>query len=317
MFFKLGVKGNKENKIISIFIISFSTLMVVFFTSKMWLYDDNPIQQSTFHVPIETLEQTKLMLTDWKYNHKENFMEVVLEKEFSGEDNIPPSYEFDAVDTGLDEEYSVKVMHETDNLFVVHINEVPEDYRFVELKVTEIRDEEVVRAEREEELINNESQYDDIEDNDLEESNYVVLKGDYREIEVDNSISLRSELEYEISSVELEKELVKKEIKVIQDEKIPLEDRFIIEQEKKIEELKQDLKFSAGEEKEEIKTFISDRERNVVSSFEKKDEYIEQIEVLEEKIKSLDEKLEYLESGEQVEKEEDENEKDNQDEQDE
>src|SRR5699024_7957046 len=119
----------------------------------MWLYDDNPTQQTTFHVPIETLEQTKLMLTDWKYNHKESFMEVVLEKEFSGEDNSPPSYEFDAIDVELNEEFPVKGMHETDNLFVVHINEVPEYYRFVELKVTEIRDEEVVRVEREEELI--------------------------------------------------------------------------------------------------------------------------------------------------------------------
>jgi len=312
---KLG--SAKENTIISIIIIAFVFLIVVFFTSKMWLYDDNPTQQTTFHVPIETLEQTKLMLTDWKYNHKKNFMEVVLEKEFSGEDNIPPSYEFDAVDTELDEEFPVKVMHETDNLFVIHINGVPEDYRFMELKVTEIRDEEVVRAEKEEELINSDNPIIDVDVDDLEDSNYVILLGDYREIEIDNSISLRSEIEYEISSVELEKELVEKEIKVIQDEKIPLEERFILEQENKVKELKRELKFSAGEEKEEIRTLITDREGKIVASFEKLDEYEEEVKVLEDKIKALDEKLEYLESGEQDEKEGDENEKDNKNEQDE
>lgn len=293
------LKSTKENTFIGMFLIGFIILIIVFFTSKMWLYDDNPIQQTPFNERIETLQQTTLILTDWKYNHKKNFMEVVIEKDFQGEDSIPPTYDFKASDTELNEDFSVKVMHETDNLFVIHILNVPEDYRFIRLEVIEIRDKEVVRAEKEEELLSDQGssvQLEDIDDKELEDSNFTILLGDYREIEVDNSIHLRSEIEYEISNTELQKDLVKKEIKVIKEDKIPLEERAILEQEKKIEELKEELEFSSGEEKEELEILISDREGTVVKSFEKIEEYEERIEDLEEKIKALDRKLDSLKS---------------------
>src|SRR5699024_7142284 len=224
----------KENKFIIAFLVIVTTLSVIFFTSKLWMYDDNPIRQTTLNEKIESLEQTELTLLNWYYNEKENFMQVIIDKKNVGEDSLTPSINFEAREIELDENIPVDVIYETDNIFVVHLKKIPEKYKFIDLMVTETRDEEVVRVEKEEEGVGLESE--SVEEIDLVDSNFVVLTGDYREIEIDNELEIKSGKDYEITSIEHEIKKTKEKIESIIKEKIPLENRYIIEEESKIKE---------------------------------------------------------------------------------
>lgn len=271
-------------------------LLTVFFTSKMWLYDDNPIRQTQFNKEIDTLKQTNITLLDWKYNKEKNFMEVVLDKEFVGSDSIMPSYDFESREIELNSSISVDVVYEDEHMLVLHLKNIPEKYKFINLTVIEIRDKEVVRAELEDQLIEDE-EFQELSEDDLIDSNEVVLAGDYRKIKLDDNLSVKSGEEYKADSVRNEINLTKKKIKNIKEKKIPLEDRFIVEEEKKITSLEQELKYQSGDEKEETKQTINNYKSNIKSSLAKKEEYVASLKDLENKLQGLEEKLEHIVNG--------------------
>lgn len=286
----MSLSSNKENRIYAVFIFVLVTLLAVFFTSKLWLYDDNPIRQTTFNKKIDTLNQTEFVLLDWKYNQNKQFMEIVLDKKFVGDDSIPPTYEFESRDIELEEDIPTKVVYESDDMIVLHLTDIPEKYKFIDLKITEKRNEEVVRAEKDE-LSTDDSQEETDMGNELFESNDVTLTGDYREIDVDNKLTLKSGKEYEIETLKNEIALAEQEKKEIEEEKIPVEDTFIVEEETKIERSKEELEYLSGDEKEEMEQLISNYESKIKSSIEKKEEYEEAVNGLEKKIEGLNKKL--------------------------
>lgn len=281
-------KGN-ENKFIIAFLVIVITLLGVFFTSKLWMYDDNPIRHTTLNEKIETLDQTELTVLSWFYNEKERFMEVVIDKNNVGEDSIVPSLSFEADEIELGENIPVDVIYETDNIFVIHLKKIPEKYRFIDLKVTETRDEEVVRAEKEEEGIT--LDLEDTKDVSLVDSNFVILTGDYRKIEVDNKLQEQSGKDYEVASIEHEIQRTKESVELIKEEKIPLENRFIIEEEGKIEKAKEELEYLSGDEQLEMEQTISGYEQKIKSAIDSKSELEEEIEGLESRIVGLEKKL--------------------------
>lgn len=288
-------------------------LLTVFFTSKMWLYDDNPIRQTQFNKEIDTLQQTNLALLEWKYNEEKNFMEVVLDKEFVGTDSIIPTYDFEAREIELNHSMRVDVVYEDKHLLVLHLKDIPEKYKFINLTVIEIRDKEVVRAELEDQLIEDE-ELQELTDEDFIDSNEVILTGDYRKIELDDNLSVKSGEEYKADSVRNEINLTKKQIENIKEKKIPLEDRFIVEEEKKIASLEKELDYQSGDEKEETKQVIENYKGNIKSSIAKKEEYKANLKELENKLKGLEEKLEHIVNGKEEPSETDDSDDGNEDE---
>jgi len=287
---KTSLNTEKENKFIIVFLVIVTTLLVIFFTSKLWMYDDNPIRQTTLNEKIESLEQTELTLLNWYYNEKENFMEVIIDKKNVGEDSLIPSISFEAREIELDENIPVDVIYETDNIFVVHLKKIPEKYKFIDLMVTETRDEEVVRVEKEEEEgVGLESET--VEEIDLIDSNFVVLTGDYREIEIDNGLEIKSGKDYEITSIEHEIQRTKDKVESIIKERIPLENRFIIEEESKIKEAEEELEYLSGDEKLELEQTISGYEQKINSAIENKEELEEEVKGLEDKVLGMEKKL--------------------------
>ena len=43
-------------------------LLAILLTSKLWMYDDDPINQTPFNQVIKQLDQTDITLKKWAYN---------------------------------------------------------------------------------------------------------------------------------------------------------------------------------------------------------------------------------------------------------
>ncbi len=169
----------------------------------------------------------------------------------------------------MNDSLDVNIVYEDDDMLVVHLKDVPEKFKFIDLTVIETRDKEVVRVELEDQLIDKE-ELEYISEDDLIDSNEVILTGDYREIKVDNTLTMKSGNEYTADSIRNEINITKKEMKNIKEKKIPLEDRFIVEEEKKIASLEKELTYLSGEEKEDAEQVIKTYKDNIKSSFSKK-----------------------------------------------
>ncbi len=59
---KSSIQKGTENKFYVISLMVATILFVVFFTSKLWMYDDAPIMQTPFNAEITGLDQTTLKL---------------------------------------------------------------------------------------------------------------------------------------------------------------------------------------------------------------------------------------------------------------
>src|SRR5699024_12179019 len=87
-------------------------LFAVFFTSRLWLFDDSKVMQSPFGKEITGLDQTKLKLMKWEYNPEKELMELSLEVKHAGDDVVRPTFTFTARERDEKDEYPVKVVYE-------------------------------------------------------------------------------------------------------------------------------------------------------------------------------------------------------------
>ena len=287
----VSLRSKKENKIMLIIIISSLLFLILAFTSRLWLFDDEPIMQTPFNEEITALSQTTISLLSWKYNDEGEFMEVIISKKHTGSDVIKPTFDYEVEEESLGS-LEHEIILETEDLVVLKIKEVRPDYRFMMLTMEEVRDKETLIVEQKE--LN-----DDLEEDELNLPKPIkyVFYGDYREIEKANDLVIKDEDDYRKERLELEIENIEKQIDFIVNDKIKLEQKLAVELEMKIKALKEDLEFQTTEEKEETNLDIESYENDIVNVLQNIKEFEKDVEGLEERIESYKKRIEKIDSN--------------------
>lgn len=302
---KTSFHKSRENKRYIIGLIITTLMFVIFFTSKLWMYDDTPIAQTEFNTEITGLDQTILKLNTWEYNPEKELMEVTLELQHDGDDPIKPTFTFEAQERDSDDDYEVEVVYQDDTTAVIQIHNVTDEYRVIGLFVREHRDKRILEAElKEQNNISSDNNYNDTDGEEIEvdvseiEPTERIIVGDYRRINVNNKLAHRNEKAYQIESVEREIAMVESEMKTILEESIPLEEELIQVYQDEISTLEDDLQFQTGEEQEETEMQIAEREESIIQAEADIEAMQAEVEDELEKHGILEEKLLAIESQE-------------------
>lgn len=286
----IRINRGRENKfylgVVTFLVISFA----VFFTSKMWMYDDNPINQTPFYTEIAGLEQTKIILQKWEYNPDKELMEVILEMKHTGADTVKPTFAFAAKESKSLKEYPVEVMYQHENNFVLHIRQVPIEFRVVGLFVKEMRDKKILESElkaAQENVLGSLDQDGEMKKITLPQPKEKIIVGDYRKIKVNRQLENKSKWTYQQEQIDIEIKLLTKQIQILEKEQMPLQDAIIVDIKKEIAVLEDEMKFQTESEKQETRQQIINHETDIGYAEEKKISYKEEANELREKRKML------------------------------
>jgi len=295
---KLKINKGRENKfyvsLMAFVIISF----LVIFTSKLWMYDDNPIKQTPFNKDVIGLEQTTLILKKWHYNPEKGFMEVLLETRYTGSDNVKPTFAFAAKASKTLESYPVKIIYQKDNQFVLHISEVPQNYSVIGLFVKEIRDKKILESEARDKLFAEKGAVDPSAVLDLPQPKEKIIVGDYRKISEDKTLKEKTEIAYQEEFIALEIEQIVKKIHTLEKEQLPLQDDIIASIQNEMKQLESELVYKTEDEKKEVHLQLVKKKTAIENVNEKKKEYQNNLLELQNKRKKLQQKIEMIRSGE-------------------
>jgi len=294
---KTSFQNRIENKFYIGIIITSVILLGVFFTSKLWMYDDNPVMQTPFNSNINGLDQTTLRLNSWEYNPNKELMEVVLETDHSGSDLIKPNFTFSARERNDTDEFPVRVVYEDDTNIIVQIRNIPDNYQVIGLIVQEHRDTKILESEMENQpSATNTSVDQDTTDEEITipEPAEQIIVGDYRKIKVNSELVTRDAFDYQIENVKREIEEIEQQITAIDDEQIPLQNEIMEVLNDEIESIEMDLEYQTDDEQEGSMREIESRE-NRINDAEKTIEDLElEIENLTEQHQNLHKRLDTI-----------------------
>lgn len=295
---KLKLNRKIENKFyIGLFIVS-GLLLITFFSSKVWMYDDSPIMQTPFYTEINGLDQTNLVLQKWEYNPKQHLMEVVLKTKHVGTDHIKPTFSFAAKERDSKLKIPVKVMYQDDENVVLQIRKVPEEFRYIGLFVRETRDPKIIENEMKKDLATDTGTVNPEEETRKfvqPKPTETVVVGDYRKIKLNKHLKTNSNLAYQKEQIMLEIKQVKKEILALQNDNIPLQDQLISSIQGEIKTINNEIKYKTEEEKQDAYAQIVSLQEAIKEAEKSKSEYESQVQRLKEKQVKLYEKLKDVE----------------------
>lgn len=135
---KNKTKKKKLGSNISIIYIStsliFVALFVVFISSKLYMEENIPIKFNELNVVYDLKSKGKLTINEWKYDEDKNIMEVVLLTD--GIKNYDNDLSFSAI-SRVDRKklLDINIPYAEDDIYVVHINNVPKNFEQIALKV--------------------------------------------------------------------------------------------------------------------------------------------------------------------------------------
>ena len=189
-------RGRENKTYISLLLVA-GLAFGVFFTSKTWMYDDSAIAQTAFNESIGGLSQTTLTLRDWEYNPNNELMEVTLERHHTGTDAVEPTFSFYAKEQNESQKYNAELVYQSDNNMIVQIEDVPESFQVIGLFVTEHRDKNILKQEYKAQIENKGGEAtvtdQNIKESDLPESEEVIIVGDYRQIDINQSLATKAD----------------------------------------------------------------------------------------------------------------------------
>lgn len=288
----------RENKTFAIALGLGVLLFGVFFTSKLWMYDDTAIAQTPYNESIGGLNQTTIILREWEYNPGNQLMEVTLETVHTGSDVVKPTFTFKAEGKDSGETYPAQKVYESDHKMVIQIENVPESYRVIGLFITEHRDEEILKQEYQKHVMHDKnaatSADEELPESELPEPEDVIIVGDYRKITINKALVTKTDKTYKKETILAEMERIKNKIHTLIDERIPFQKDLIETLEKEIKSLQKEMKFETKKEKAETKKAIEQKESSIHEAKDRIKNHQEKIKNLKAKYQSRQEKLDAL-----------------------
>lgn len=269
---KKNLKINVSNLYILaafIFILGFG----FFGTSKLFMAEDVPINQSPLRTEMDLRANGKFSINDWTYDEEQNLMEVTLVT--NGIQDYMTKLDFTAVSRErLSKELPTEIVYNESDIYVIHIKEVPKDFNQMALRLNKDEkdfEELFVEGEKAEEPEENQvisTIYTDervVKKERLQDKNYT----DYA---LDITEGLIADAQKDSEKLE---------------GKIVVTDEIIDEIQREIERLQTDLLYQTVEEQVETNNKVFDLQKDI-------EDYEEEKNVLNEDIKNIQYKMERL-----------------------
>ncbi|WP_025731351.1 hypothetical protein [Heyndrickxia ginsengihumi] len=289
----LTIVGNKRNKTTGIFLITVASLFVIFFSSKLFLPDATPINQTPIGTKITGLTNTELTLAKWEYSKKKKLMEVTFQysNKLSDTDDESTRLTFSASNDDYTEKYPTSIVYHDDNSYVVQIKNVPNDYKNIDLKIDEhIKDSEFavkngsnnIQFDPTGKVIDDDTTYDDQSDdssNNNETVHSTDVYTDYRKTQINNKLVSKSNKQYQLELLALQIKNNEKDIQTVENANKKINNN-IEKIEGQISKLEDSKKYKTSVEKESVDSQISSLKNNITdykNAIKENNSYISQL----------------------------------------
>lgn len=242
-----------------------------FGTSKLFLAEDSPINQSELNTEFDLRSNGKFLINSWIYDEEQDKMEVILVT--NGMQDYTSEMIFSAISrTNLHNELPVNVVFKDNEIFILEIDNVPKNFDQIAIRLH--------KTER-----NMSDIFDEPESNQENKRTVSTIYTDERVVER-KSIEELDDKGYTLrvtDSIIEQTEQQKKEI----EKKIEKVNNLNEEINAEIEELKSDLLYQTTEEQMDTNNKIYRLERDLETNKE-------EIEIMQQDIYNLDSKIERM-----------------------
>jgi hypothetical protein len=244
-----------------------------FGTSKLFMAEDIPINQSPLHEEMDLRANGKFSINDWTYDKEQGLMEVTLVT--NGIQDYMTQLDFTAVSReNLSRGLPTEIVYNESDIYVIHIKDVPKDFNQMALRMN--KDEKEF-----EDLFAEDTKSEEAEEGQIISTIYT----DERVVK-EEQIQDKNFNEY---ALEITEELIAEAQKDIEklEGKIVVTDDIIAEIQLEIERLQTDLLYQTVEEQVETNNDVFDLQKDI-------EDYEKEKQVLNEDIKNLQYKMERL-----------------------
>lgn len=286
----IKLTSRKENikYITIIFILVVSCL--VFFSSKSFMNNDSPNNQTPFNEVVKGLDQSDIILKKWNYDKELNVMEIYLQIQHVGSDAVKPHYSFLARTRNSANELPMEIAHHDGEFFILKISEVPEDYEAIGLFINEKRDEKMLKYELSNQDMTEDEMKQSIKDYEGEE---VRIVGDFREVNNTSILEKNSRINYSKNIIMIELEDLNIKINNYES-KIKMEKEIITALKDDINVMKEGKSYQTETEKEETDRKILSKESEIADAKKKQEEMKDEIKSIKETIKIREKQMNNL-----------------------
>lgn len=267
-----NLTSNVSNIYISIAV--FFILGFVFFgTSKIFLAENIPLNQTELNVEYDLRSNGKFMINDWIYDEKNHQMEVILVT--NGIKSYTSELDFIAVPrSNVRSQLETKVVYNENDIYIIHIKNIPNEFQQMALRLTKT---EIDYSELFDEKKDDESENESSVISTIYTDQRVVKKGTVEKKDFKKYASLITDSM--IKSAE-------NDIKKIND-KIKKIDEIIATINNEIEKLKEEILYQTLDEQIDTNNQIFKLEQEIKGYEREKKTGNENIKSLEEKIEKL------------------------------
>ena len=266
---KTNVKHNKS----TFYYVSFIFIIIVyfiFFNANSILPDNSTVMNSSLGTEVN-VGSTKFSINRWEYNKDKNFMEIELSYKDS-EDYIATKFKFSAkAKVNVKKQLAVKTMLNTDNIYIVQIENIPENYEAIALKVSQylgsnsninIDTSDISMEDFSSSTIDKSINNDN---DDAIKNNFTTLYCDYRKVKINNNLKSETKKYYIINMSKTEIKNINNDVITI-DNKIKSNDNIINIANEKINNLNSQLKYEIEAEQNKTNQKINSYKSKIDTS---------------------------------------------------
>jgi len=289
----------KHNKSLFYYIalIVIIVMYFIFFNASSILPDNSTVMNTALGMEVNA-GSTKLSINRWEYNKDKNFMEIELSYKDSG-DYVTTKLNFSAkAKINVKERLDVKTILNTDNIYIVRINNIPKNYEAIALKVGQSSSENPVNIDTSNittddfsSTASDQSTSDKV--SNIIKNNSITLYCDYRKVKINNNIKNETQQYYIINITKSEINNINKDVINI-DKSVKTNEGLIDIANEKINSLDSQIKYEIAEEQASTnqkiisyKAKITDSEQQNVTLKKTKTSLVEKINKLEQKVNDI------------------------------
>lgn len=195
-----------------------------FFSSKVFMAEDIPINQSPLNEEFDLRANGKLTITDWKYDNDNKKMEVILVT--NGIKNYKNELNFTAIPrNNMKLNLPVKVVYNENDIYILQIKDIPSDFQQIALRLNkaEIESDDLFENDNKEisksTLIS--TLYTDqrvVKKGDIGERDYKYYAVEITDDMINNSKNKIDELKKNVTTVDSRITIINTEIKKLEEE---------------------------------------------------------------------------------------------------
>ena len=288
-----SIKNKRHNKSM-FYYVSFTFIIImyfIFFNANGILTDNSPIINTDLNKEVD-VSSTKLYLTRCEYNKEKKFIEIQF-KYTDTNDFIKPKLNFSAkAKIDIKTKLNVKTMISTDDTYIIHVENIPQNYEAIALKIiqnsnTNVDYNSITANDFSLDSINNST---NITDNNIISNNSATIYSDYRKVKINNNLKEQTQKYYLVDITKSQIDDLKKEINNIDTTKKDNNNLINIAN-TNINDLNNQYKYEIKQEQSNTTQNINNLKANIKSINQQNKNLQNNISLLQDKIEKLGEKI--------------------------